>query len=57
MSEKELKQFSDAIKRYTKRLSNNKEASKTFLVKTGIITRKGNLRAPYKNLCIPQEQD
>ena len=57
MSEKELKQFSVAIKKYTKKLSNDRKASKSFLVKTGIITSKGNLRAPYKNLCIPQEQD
>ncbi|MBY0481036.1 MAG: hypothetical protein K2Q21_06760 [Chitinophagaceae bacterium] len=57
MSEKELKQFSEAIKKYTLKLSTNKKASKTFLVKTGIITPKGNLREPYKNLCIPQEQD
>ena len=57
MSEKELKQFSDAIKKYTKKLSNDKRASKSFLVKTGIISPNGKLRYPYKNLCIPQEQD
>lgn len=56
MSEKELKEFSAAIKLYTKKLSTNKKASKEFLVKTGIITAKGNLREPYKHLCIPQEQ-
>jgi len=57
MSEKELKEFSVAIKKYTEKLSKNKKASKAFLVKTGIITKKGNLRDPYKHLCIPQEQD
>lgn len=57
MSEKERKQFSDAIKKYTLKLSSNKKASKSFLVKTGIITSNGNLREPYKNLCIPQDQD
>ena len=56
MSEKELKEFSAAIKLYTEKLSKNKKASKEFLVKTGIITTKGNLREPYKHLCIPQEQ-
>lgn len=57
MSENEKKAFSIAIKKYAIKLSKNKEASKTFLVKTGIITEKGNLREPYKHLCIPQDQD
>ena len=56
MSEKEIKEFSTAIKKYTAKLSKDKAASKDFLVKTGIITEKGNLREPYKHLCIPQEQ-
>lgn len=57
MSDKERKKFSEAIKKYTTKLSKNKEASKQFLVDTGIITEKGNLREPYKPLCIPQEVD
>ncbi len=57
MSDKERKEFSEAIKKYTSKLSNNKEASKKFLVDTGIITEKGNLREPYKQLCTPQEVD
>jgi hypothetical protein len=48
MSNKERKEFSEAIKKYISKLSNNKEASKRFLVDTGIITEKGNLREPYK---------
>ncbi|GAA4451710.1 hypothetical protein GCM10023092_09550 [Rurimicrobium arvi] len=57
MSDKELREFSDAMKRYTKKLAKDKRASKAFLVRTGIITEKGNLRKPYKHLCIPQGQD
>ena len=40
---------------YKKTLANNKKASKDFLIKAGIITQKGTLRANYKHLCIPQE--
>lgn len=57
MSEKERKEFSTAIKKYTEKLSKSKKASKDFLVRTGIITEKGNLREPYKHLCIQQDQD
>jgi len=57
MSEKELKQFSETIKKYAKKLSKDKKASKAFLIKTGIITEKGNLTNPYKHLCIQQGQD
>ncbi len=48
MSDKERKEFSEAIKRYNSKLSKSREASKQFLVDTGIITEKGKLREPYK---------
>ncbi|MBC9932670.1 hypothetical protein [Chitinophaga qingshengii] len=54
MSTKEIKDLVEAIEKYSKQLSKDKRASKAFLVKAGIITPKGNLRAPYKHLCIPQ---
>lgn len=57
MSDKELREYSAAIKKYAQKLSNDKVASKEFLVEVGIITPKGNLRKPYKNLCIPQNRD
>ncbi len=37
------------------RLADDKQAAHDFLVKAGIITAKGNLKAQYKNLCIPHE--
>ncbi len=57
MSEKERIEFIQAIKKYTVKLSKDKKAAKKFLVDSGIITPKGNLKKPYKNLCIQQEQD
>ncbi len=56
MSDKERIEFIEAIKKQTQKLSKSKTASKKFLVDTGIITAKGNLRKPYKHLCIPQER-
>ena len=57
MSDKERKEFSEAIKKYSEKLSKSKKESKEFLVRTGIITVKGNFREPYKHLCIQQDQD
>jgi hypothetical protein len=57
MSEKERREFSEAIKKYTQKLSKSKKESKDFLVRTGIITKKGNFREPYRHLCIQQGQD
>lgn len=57
MSEKERKALISRIERYEVRFSKDKKAEKDFFVKVGIITEKGNLVKPYKNLCIPQEQD
>jgi hypothetical protein len=57
MSDKERKEFSAAIRKYTEKVSKNKKESKEFLVRTGIITEKGNFREPYKHLCIQQGQD
>jgi len=57
MSEKDRRVFSEAIKKYTLKLSKSKKESKDFLVRTGIITEKGNFRKPYKHLCIQQDQD
>jgi hypothetical protein len=57
MSEKDHKEFILILQQYKQKLSKSKKASRKFLVDTGIVTEKGNLREPYKHLCIPQEQD
>lgn len=56
MKDKEIKDLVKKLEKYRKELSMSEEKSRKFLVQTGIITEKGNLRKPYRNLCIPQEQ-
>ena len=57
MGKEERTKFIETLKKTQKELSKSKEASKKFLVDTGIITEKGNLKKPYKHLCIPSDQD
>jgi hypothetical protein len=57
MSEKERQEFARILEEYKMKLSKDKKASRQFLVDTGIFTKKGNLRQPYKHLCIPPDQD
>lgn len=57
MSDKDRKEFIVILEQYKSRLSKDKEASRKFLVDVGIVTKNGNLREPYKHLCIPQDQD
>jgi hypothetical protein len=49
--EEELKQ----MEAFRKKMKGNRELSRALLIGAGIITPKGNLRKPYKNLCIPNE--
>lgn len=55
MSEHERKEFIQLLRTYKQRLAKDKSASRKFLMKTGILTQKGNLSSHYKNLCIPHE--
>jgi hypothetical protein len=57
MSEKEIKELSAAMKKFAVKLSKDKKAAKAFLVEVGIITPRGNLRKPYRHLCIQRVQD
>lgn len=57
MSNKEIKEFDAIIKAYGKKIGKSKSASKKLLKDIGVITDKGNVRKPYKELCIPIEQD
>jgi len=56
MTDKEVDRLIKEMRAYTKELFKDKEKSKDFLVRAGIITKNGNLTKPYKHLCIPQEQ-
>jgi hypothetical protein len=55
MSDKERKEYLVRLEELREKLSKDPVAAKDFLVAAGIITSKGNLRKPYKNLCIPQD--
>lgn len=55
MTDKERNEFLIILENKRKKLSKDPVAAKKFLVDIGIITDKGNLRKPYKNLCIPQD--
>ena len=56
MSDKEIKDFSAIIQGYKLKLAKDKSLSKKLLVSAGIITVKGNLRKPYRNLCTVEGQ-
>ena len=56
MSDKERLEYLTKLKGLKKKLLNDPAAARKFLVDAGIYTPKGNLRKPYKNLCIPQDQ-
>jgi len=57
MSKEEYKEFIKVLKARKHQLSKSTEESKKFLVDLGVVTKKGNLKKNYKNLCIPIEQD
>jgi hypothetical protein len=42
---------------YRAKATSSKRAARENLVDSGIFTKKGNLRKPYKHLCIPQGPD
>ena len=56
MSDRERKEYLIELEKLGEKLAKDSVAAKKFLVDAGIITTKGNLRKPYKNLCIPQDQ-
>lgn len=53
MSKQEKEDFKKAVESHKKEVLASKEASQQFLVELGIFTKKGNVRKPYKHLCIP----
>jgi hypothetical protein len=56
MNEKDRKRLSKAIKRTRKNSLKSKRTAFNLLVDIGMITKNGNLRHPYKDVCIPQKQ-
>jgi len=55
MSDKERAEFIKILEEKRKKLSKDPVAARKFLVDAGIYTPKGNLRKPYRNICIPQD--
>jgi hypothetical protein len=55
MTDRERAQFLKDAERFLKRIKSDKKAAQQLLINAGIFTPKGNLRKPYKNLCIPQD--
>ena len=50
MSQKEIKEFREILKKKLEEVSNSKEAAKEVLIRAGILTPKGKLRKEYKFL-------
>ena len=44
------------LEKCRKTMETNQKASKEFLIKVGVVTKKGDLRANYKHLWLPLEQ-
>ena len=53
MTERERTDFLSWIERYKQEIKGDREKARALLVGAGIITEKGNLRKPYRNLQIP----
>lgn len=50
VGEMEKKQLLDAVKADAKRFSASKESAEAILQEAGILTKKGNLTKPYRQL-------
>ena len=56
MTAQEHKRFVSLLNQYKRKVTKDKSFARSFLIDLGVVTEKGNLRKPYKNLCIPEEQ-
>jgi len=50
MSQKEIKEFREILRKKLIEVSNSKEAAKEVLIRAGILTPKGNLKKEFKGL-------
>ena len=53
MTDIERQEFLTYMESFIKKVENDKEMARDFLVRTGIYTKKGKLTAPYKHLHLP----
>lgn len=57
MSEKEIQSTIKEIQSAGKKISKSKKTSHAFLIKLGVITKSGNVKRAYRDLCTPLTQD
>ena len=50
MSQKEIKEFREILRKKLEEVSNSKEAAKEILISAGILTSKGKLKKEFKAL-------
>lgn len=55
MTELERITYLQLLEKKKKKALKNKKAALEFLKQLGILTEKGNLRAPYNSVCTPEE--
>jgi len=55
MTEQERQILLKALEKRHKKAVKSKKAALRFLIEIGALTEKGNLRAPYKNVCTQGE--
>jgi hypothetical protein len=53
-TDKERQEELRAIKRFKKKLTNNKELAREFLISIGAMTKKGKPARSYNQVCISQ---
>lgn len=57
MEDNKVQQLLKELEQYRLELSGDADASKEFLVDSGIINNEGQLETNFKHLCTPLEQD
>lgn len=57
MSDREFDDFRKKLKDYGTEVTKTKESSQKFLKEIGVITKSGNIKASYKNLCTQPKLD
>ena len=55
MTEQERQKYLKELTKKKKKALKNKKSALEFLKQLGILTEKGNLKSPYKVVCIPEE--
>ena len=57
MSQREYQETMKGLDAHQKKVTASPDAARAFLTRLGVLTKKGNVTARYKHVCIPQSQD